>query len=100
MASKMPDDPKPLIAFDTNDPEFVRGFEIGRLWTMLRTEPEQSVEEYLRATNVEMALRLAESTGRNVQSTELSDTWLFVRFGPATASESALGLPDSLDEAA
>lgn len=87
----MPTDPKPLVVFDTNDPEFVRGFEVGRLWTMLRTEPDQVVEEYLRATNVEMALRLAESTGREVRSIELNDDWLFVHFKPAVDRDPAVG---------
>jgi hypothetical protein len=91
-------DPKPLIAFDTNDAEFVRGFEIGRLWTILRTEPGV-VEEYLRATNIEMALRLAESTGRRVRSTELSDQWLLVRFDPAFTPTDA-DFSDGLGEAA
>ena len=58
---------RPLIAFDTDDPQFARGFEAGRLWTLLRERPDE-LEEYARAENAEMVLRLADATGRGVQS--------------------------------
>ncbi len=71
-----------LLAFDTDSAEFVRGFELGRLWATLRLNPDDPVEEYAHAINAEMLLRLAEATGRGVQSEELGDDWLFVRFSP------------------
>ena len=49
----------------------------------MRADPQQRVEEYVRATNVEMVMRVADATGRRVRSEELSDDWLFVRFEPA-----------------
>jgi hypothetical protein len=70
---------RPLIAFDTDDPQFARGFEAGRLWTLLREQPDE-LEEYARGENAEMVLRIAEATGRSVQSEELEDGWLLVRF--------------------
>jgi hypothetical protein len=46
-----------------------------------------------------MALRLAESIGRRVRSTELSDQWLLVRFDPAFTPTDA-DFSDGLGEAA
>jgi|GEM_PF-667005 len=72
-----------LLAFDTDDREFVRGFEVGRIWALLRLAPDEPVEEYAHATNAEMILRLGEATGRQVESDELGGDWLFIRFAPA-----------------
>jgi hypothetical protein len=72
-----------LLPFDTDDPQFVRGFEAGRLWALLRASPEESVEEYAHASNAEMILRLGEATGREVASDELGNDWLFIRFEAA-----------------
>jgi hypothetical protein len=75
--------PKPLLAYDTDEPEFARGFEAGRLWALLRESPETEFTEYVRITNVEMVLRIAEATGRPAQSAELGKGWLLVRFESA-----------------
>src|SRR5205085_3545222 len=80
-----------LLAFDTCDPQFARGFESGRLWALLRERPDKVFQEYARAENVEMILRIADATGRAVRSEELGEGWLWVRFDPAV---------DCLDEAA
>jgi hypothetical protein len=68
------------VAFDTDDAEFARGFEAGRLWNTLRDRPEEVVEEYAHATNAEMVMRIADATNRSVRSEEIGDGWLFVRF--------------------
>lgn len=80
----------PLLKFDTDDPEFARGFELGFLWARTRDRKDQPVEEYAHATNAEMVLRIAEATGRRVVSEELGGGWLNVRFEPPeeTAEES------------
>lgn len=75
-----------LLRFDTDSAEFVRGFETGRLWALLRATPDEPVEEYAHATSSEMLLRLAEATGRHVESEELGSEWLLVRFSPAEGS--------------
>ena len=72
-----------LLSFDTDSAEFTRGFELGRLWALLRAEPDAAVEEYAHASNAEMLLRLGEATKRHVSSDELGNDWLLVRFGPA-----------------
>ena len=74
-----------LLLFDTDDVEFARGFEAGRLWTRLREEPDVEFDVNLSVENAEMALRIAEATERQVQSEELGDGWLAVKFGTADA---------------
>lgn len=71
-----------LLAFDTEHPEFARGFEAGRIWATLRACPDEVVQEYVHANNIEMAMRLAEATGRQVEATELGGDWLEATFGP------------------
>ena len=69
-----------LLAFDTDGEEFVRGFEVGRLWMMLREFPDMEVEETLHASNAEMLLRLAEATKRHVRTRDLDPTWVTATF--------------------
>jgi len=78
-----------LMAFDTNDPEFARGFELGRLWEQLRAAPEwESLEgELVHATNAEMLMRLGEATGRQATAVDLDGHWLEVTFGPVERVE-------------
>ena len=67
------------LAFDTDDPEFARGVEVGRLWEQLQAHPGAIVET-VHVTNAEMVLRLAESQGRHVTGKEHNETWVTVRF--------------------
>ncbi|HEX5608698.1 MAG TPA: hypothetical protein VFX45_01240 [Solirubrobacterales bacterium] len=68
-----------LLPFDTDDAEFARGFETGRLWALLR-ETGAEVVETVHARNAEMILRLAEATGRPVQAVDLDKDWIEVTF--------------------
>ena len=72
-----------LLPFDTDSEEFVRGFELGRLWALLRIAPEEPVEEYAHVSSAEMLLRLGDATDRDVRSEELGDGWLLASFAPA-----------------
>lgn len=69
------------LAFDTDDPEFVRGFEAARVGAQLHNTDDQ-VEATVHNTNAEMMLRLAELTHRHVHCQELDDTWMTVTFAP------------------
>lgn len=71
-----------LLPFETDDPQFIRGFEMGRLWQLARTV-EEPFEEVVHGINAEMVLRIAEATGRTVTSHEDGDDWLTVCFGEA-----------------
>jgi len=68
-----------LLHFDTDDAEFGRGFEVGRIWALLRAT-DDAVIETMHIANAEMILRLAEATGREVCATELDDHWIEARF--------------------
>lgn len=70
------------LAFDTDEPEFARGVEIGRLWERLRVERDV-VDEVVHLANVEMVLRVAEVFGREVLSQEHDGTWMTVQFSAA-----------------
>jgi hypothetical protein len=75
---------KPLLSYDSDELEFARGFEAGRLWALLDGSRETEITQYVRVTNVEMVMRMAETTGRRAQSTELGGEWLLVRFEAAS----------------
>lgn len=75
-----------LLPFDTDDAEFARGFEAGRLWTLLRASDDEVVEG-IHASNAEMAIRLAEATERSVVATDLGHDWLEATFSPVGCLE-------------
>lgn len=68
-----------LLLFDTQHPEFARGFEMGRLWCLCRVVDGEIIET-AHGVNAEMILRVAEATGREVHSEELGDGWIEVVF--------------------
>lgn len=78
-----------LLSFDTEDGEFARGFEAGRVWALLRAHPDEKVEEYVHAANAEMLLRMGEATGRAVRAEDVDDTWVLVTFAAAVQVGSA-----------
>lgn len=65
------------LAFDSDDPEFCRGVEAGRLWEQLKTE--ETVEQTIHATNAEMAIRMCEALDREFSAEELDETWVEFR---------------------
>lgn len=73
-----------VLAFDTDDAEFVRGVELGRLWERLRVDPDPLLE-FVHISNAEMVLRVADALGRPVVGAEHDGTWMTVRFGGAVA---------------
>lgn len=79
------DDEKPnwglVLAFDSDDPEFTRGFEAGLLWE--RLERDARADQLLRAENTEMLMRMAESKHLTFRADDLGDGWMHVVVGPA-----------------
>ena len=63
-----------LCPFDTDDPQFVRGFEAGRLWEQL-DDPDE-LQQTIHATNAEMAIRMCEAKNRTFHASELDDRWI------------------------
>jgi len=75
-----------LLAFEGDDPGFVRGFEVGRLWAIL-SETDDNYEAEVHASNAEMILRLAEATERTVHTDELGSGWLTAHFSTRTTED-------------
>lgn len=85
MAEQPPDATFGLrLAFDSDDPEFTRGFEIGRYDTLLQRDG--AAEGYLHPENAEMALRLAEAHGCEVKAEDIGYGWMWVTFTSRNAA--------------
>jgi len=77
-----------LLPFDTDDPEFARGFEAGRVWALLQLKRDESCEVVVHVANAEMAIRMGEATGRRVHGEESDDGhWITLNFESATGCE-------------
>jgi class 3 adenylate cyclase len=77
-----------LLRFDTDDAQFARGFELGRLWSMLRDRPDEPVTALAHVSSAEMLIRMGEATGRVVVGEFHDDTWVTATFTEASALES------------
>jgi putative heme iron utilization protein len=78
------------LPFDTDEPLFARGFEAGRLWTVLEAQPDAYLEQIVHVTNTEMVMRMGEALGRPVRSEELDEVWMTVVFGPSSVKSKEL----------
>jgi hypothetical protein len=65
-----------VLPFDTDDPQFVRGWQLGELIERLRHEP--FAEATICAQSAEMVIRIAELNGCSFTSGELGDGWIHV----------------------
>lgn len=68
-----------VLAFDSDDPEFARGVEIGSMWT--EVEENGRCERMIRGNNAEMAMRIAEAKGLPFEAEPHPDDWFYVRIG-------------------
>lgn len=67
------------LPFDTDEPEFRRGVEVGMMWTHLqRYDGERSFT--VHADCAEMAIRLGEALGLNFSAEDLADGWVEVTY--------------------
>lgn len=70
-----------VLAFDTDDPEFTRGFEAGLLWE--RLERDGHADQLIHAENAEMVMRIAEAKGLRFSAEDLGDGWMQATLSPA-----------------
>lgn len=73
---------RPILEFDTDESEFARGFEAGRLWGFLLDHDSDQLDgQPFHATNVEMVLRMLDATGHDGVTAEFSDDpgWMVLR---------------------
>lgn len=73
----------PLIECDSNDPEFVRGIEIGHLMGKLDTSRD-SVEQIMHRSNEEMLRRVANAFGREYMVETLDDNYMVAKLDSPT----------------
>lgn len=70
-----------ILAFDSDSPEFVRGFEAGLLYAGAELTKKAAPARFTRmihANNAEMALRIAESLDISVRAEDVNDNWVNV----------------------
>lgn len=94
LAGMVPDDDgggfSLLLPFDSDDPEFVRGFNAGSMYGWLTAcvdagVPAREPPFALRAENLEMLIRIAESLGLSVMTEDDGGEHLTVRFNEREA---------------
>lgn len=76
-----------MLQYDTDYPEFVRGFEAGRIWSLLRVVKQEVVpaDEIdglpFHATNTEMILRMLEALDLvdEWHAEIVDETWMVLR---------------------
>ena len=77
-----------VLPFDSDDPEFCRGWEAATIYESLRNDPFHRQRFQIHSENAEMALRIAERFGRPVMLLSDADDWLDMEFGePADQPE-------------
>jgi 1,2-phenylacetyl-CoA epoxidase PaaB subunit len=77
-----------LLPFDTDDEQFSRGFEAGRVWDFVgRAIADEELPTHtvtVHAANAEMFLRMAEVQGVSIRWEDIDETWAEVTFGEDT----------------
>ena len=68
-----------VLPFDTDEPEFTRGFEAGQLWE--RLERDGLAAQLIHAENAEMVMRMAEAKRLEFSANDAGDGWLAVFIG-------------------
>jgi hypothetical protein len=66
-----------VLPFDSDDPEFCRGFEAGRLWERMKIDAADWTE-MIHATNTEMVMRMAVLEDREFRAEIVDDEWIQV----------------------
>ncbi len=66
-----------LLAFDSDDSEFARGFEAGRLWERVKTDMT-NWDQMIHTSNAEMVMRMCEAEEREFRAEPVDDDWVNV----------------------
>lgn len=69
-----------LLPFDSDDPEFCRGFEAGCLWERMKSD-QAPWDQMIHGANAEMAMRMAEVQEREYRAEILPDDWVHIFIG-------------------
>lgn len=77
-----------VLAIDTDDEEFVRGFQIGQLWERLHHQNHAIGMIYTRSA--EMVMRMAEAKGLPFSATVYDDEWTLAAVGLSAADAESI----------
>lgn len=69
-----------VLAFDSDHPEFTRGFEAGQIWADMQAG--LAVARPIHVTNVEMVMRMCEANGYSFTATRGDDEWTQIVLTP------------------
>lgn len=68
------------LPFDTDSPDFVRGFEAGRIYERMKDDPDELDGQMFHATNAEMVIRMIETTGASLKAEFTGDdVWMVLK---------------------
>lgn len=67
-----------LLPFDSDDPEFTRGFEAGMLWENFQNPNLVYMERTVSGKNAEMIMRMTERWGWEYRASLLEHDWMHV----------------------
>lgn len=67
-----------VLAFDSDDPEFNRGFEAGMLWMSLGDKKVTKINQHIQAKNAEMVIRMCDKQGWTYKADDLGNEWLYI----------------------
>lgn len=68
-----------ILPFDTDSEEFVRGFEAGRIWTLMDENPDKLLGLIFHAANAEMIMRMVEAKAMPLKA-HFTDDHAWMRF--------------------
>lgn len=66
-----------LLPFDTDDPEFGRGFEAGRMWERIKSD-RTTWSQLIHASNAEMVMRMCELESRSFRAEDVNEDYVQV----------------------
>ena len=69
---------QPVVAFDTDDPEFTRGVEVGQISERVRAG--ECGPFMVHARNAEMMIRIGEENRMICKGQDWADEWIRVEF--------------------
>lgn len=78
-------------AYDSDDPEFVRGAEVGALEAKVQLLGDVAIHDVMRRSNSEMVRRIAQGARRDFSISPIDDTWMDVTIEPVGAEPTRNG---------
>lgn len=70
-----------VLPFDTDNEEFVRGFEAGRIWVLMEENPDKLEGLIFHAVNAEMVMRMMEAKDIKLKAV-YTDDQQWMKFEP------------------